>query len=504
MFNQDFYPTPAAVIERMLGNTDLLGKHVLEPSAGKGDLIDALTDRGAIVCCCENDPDLSVIAASKANLLAYDFLTLTADRISHIQAIYMNPPFSQAARHILHAWEIAPAGCHITALCNWETLFNTHTRERVQLSNTVTSYGGSVNLGSCFDTAERRTNVQVGLVSLFKPGSADEFGDYFTDEADAPELQGEGLMPYNVVRDTVGRYVQAVRLYDQVLDNAVRMNALVGVFHVGKLAFTCTEGEKARSREAFVRDLQKKAWEYVLNKMDMDRFTTRSLKADINRFAEQQQKLPFTMRNIYKMLEMVVGTHGSRMDRAITDVFDRATTYYHDNRHAVEGWKTNSHYLLGMKFILPHMASPEWSGTLGLHYQSTNVDLVEDLTKALCHLTATPYDSIGSLWNYLHRRTPETERAFRPEYVRYDYNTWYEWGFFRFKGFKKGTMHFQFLDEAVWATFNQAVARIKGYPLPESIRKSAEKTRAGQKNDKPSGFGAQPQNSLPRLALTAG
>lgn len=50
------------------------------------------------------------------------------------------------------------------------------------------------------------------------------------------------------------------------------------------------------------------------------------------------------------------------------------------------------------------------------------------------------------------------------------YGTWFEWAFFRVKGFKKGTMHFEFLDEKVWETFNRAVAKQRGWVLPKKTR----------------------------------
>ena len=37
-----------------------------------------------------------------------DFLTVKSEQISHIDFIVMNPPFSNADKHILHAYEIAP------------------------------------------------------------------------------------------------------------------------------------------------------------------------------------------------------------------------------------------------------------------------------------------------------------------------------------------------------------------------------------------------------------
>ena len=47
IFNQDFYPTPENVIHSMTWDLDLKNKNVLEPSAGKGDIVDFCADRGA-------------------------------------------------------------------------------------------------------------------------------------------------------------------------------------------------------------------------------------------------------------------------------------------------------------------------------------------------------------------------------------------------------------------------------------------------------------------------
>ena len=103
------------------------------------------------------------------------------------------------------------------------------------------------------------------------------------------------------------------------------------------------------------------------------------------------------MRNIYKMIDIIVGTHEGRMDKAIIEVFDKLTMHYHDNRYNVEGWKTNSHYLINEKFILEWMVSFEY-GKMTLRHNG-NHELIDDLNKALCHVTGTNYDTIGSLWH---------------------------------------------------------------------------------------------------------
>ena len=44
MLNKDFYPTPKRIIKKMVEKIQGTPDHVLEPSAGKGDIIDYLSD----------------------------------------------------------------------------------------------------------------------------------------------------------------------------------------------------------------------------------------------------------------------------------------------------------------------------------------------------------------------------------------------------------------------------------------------------------------------------
>ena len=43
MFNKDFYPTPKEVIMQMIDGINLNEKVVLEPSAGKGNIVDSVS-----------------------------------------------------------------------------------------------------------------------------------------------------------------------------------------------------------------------------------------------------------------------------------------------------------------------------------------------------------------------------------------------------------------------------------------------------------------------------
>lgn len=472
MFNKDFYPTPNNVIEMMLNGENINEKIILEPSAGKGDIVDYLKNNGAKnVIACELNADLKKIVQTKCKVIADDFLTLKSEQVSHVDMIVMNPPFSADEKHILHAFEIAPKGCRIIAICNTDTLKTYGYKVREQLLNVIEKYGQSVDLGEVFNNAERSTNVSVSVVTITKPGDnyANEFEGFFLDE-DPAEDQENSIMPYNVVRDLVNRYIAAVKIFDQQLETAVRLNELTKDYFFTKqpeLGISVNRLSVPVKRNEFKKEMQKEGWTFIFSKMNMQKHSTKGLREDINKFVEQQQQIPFTMRNIYRMLEIVIGTQSQRMDKAILEAFEGVTKYHDENRYGLEGWKTNSHFLLTETFILPWMVdTSKWSWNkhkIGLSYNG-NVELVEDMVKALCHITGTNYDETTPLSSFVRN-------------IDCEYGKWYSWGFFEIKGYKKGTMHFKFQNKDIWAKFNQHVARLKGYPLYEAKKQTNHQDR---------------------------
>lgn len=459
MFNANFYPTPANVIDLMMTGQTIENRVFLEPSAGKGDISDYLKDNGAKdVLTCEIDINLQRILKSKSNFIKDDFLELEAERISHINCIVMNPPFNAGARHILHAYSIAPAGCDIIALCNLETIRNNFTQERRELINIIELHGSYSDLGQVFKDSERTTGVNVALIRLKKEGAdyTAEFDGFFMDD-EAETETGAGIMEYNAVRDLVNRYVEAIKLFDKQIESGILMNNLTKTFYKGNLCFECTEDGKTKKRNDFKKDLQKDGWKYILNKMDLGKYTTRGVREDINKFVEQQQEIPFTMKNIYRMFEIVIGTASQRMDKAILEVFERITEHHHENRHHVKGWKTNSHYLVNKKFILPSMISPAkeygYTTTIYTSLRSSYDGIIPDFEKALIFNESLNFNEVETVNSSINRNT---------------YGEWYESHFFKYKGYKNGNMHFEFKDENVWTRFNQRISKIKGYPLYEA------------------------------------
>ena len=83
MFNSEFYPTPAEVIEIMLQGETIENKTILEPSAGKGDIVDYLNEYGAKnVLTCEINQDLQKILKTKSIFIADDFLNIIVNKLA--------------------------------------------------------------------------------------------------------------------------------------------------------------------------------------------------------------------------------------------------------------------------------------------------------------------------------------------------------------------------------------------------------------------------------------
>ena len=374
IFERDFYPTPEHVIGRMLQGHEVGGKIIFEPSAGSGNIVDYLKANYAKeVIACEMNSKLRSIVASKCDVIADDFLTVTSDMVSHIDMIVMNPPFSNARKHILHAYEIAPDGCEIISLCNATDMSDNKyhaTTDQLKLHELVSNNGYSEIFGNVFSDAERRTNADIACIHLYKPKSGEsEFEDYMFSTIDEQDHGGtEGLIEYNLVRDVVNRYCEAVKMFDTVMGMSNEINDLTSIFRGSydrDCMFGCFDkksGDKI-TRERYKKEMQKMAWKFIIDKMDMRRFATSKVYDQINAFVERQQHIPFTMKNVYQMIYMIVATQGNRMETALVEAFDHICSFSAENSTAGETWKTNANYMVNKKFIVPNIFSYGRYGT---------------------------------------------------------------------------------------------------------------------------------------------
>lgn len=124
-----FFETPTKLAKRMIELAELKGDDVLEPSAGRGAIVNQLDgqDFGRVFLC-ELDPQkFSWLRKTftSATIFAGDFLKVETKpvrqnhSISGFGVILMNPPFSgkRDIQHIRHAITLLAPGGRLVAIC---------------------------------------------------------------------------------------------------------------------------------------------------------------------------------------------------------------------------------------------------------------------------------------------------------------------------------------------------------------------------------------------------
>ena len=265
IFNRDFYPTPDHVLNLMQLN--ISGETILEPSAGKGNIIDFCKEHGATeILFCEINNDLATICKEKGRFLESDFLKVTQEQISHITQIIMNPPFTRAKDHILHAWKVAPDGCEITSLCNSEMVNDLRYERGSELLTTIEMYGNSFDLGACFDTAERKTDVNISCIKLYKPiqNENNNFEGFYMDQE--PEVEGSNsIMSYNEVQALVNGYIGAAKCFDEFSIVNEKMKHLCNSVDMGGgFSYSISYNKSVVSKSDFLKELQRRSWKHIL------------------------------------------------------------------------------------------------------------------------------------------------------------------------------------------------------------------------------------------------
>jgi hypothetical protein len=501
MFNEDFFPTPKDVIKKMLKpykykSNDLHLSNIyglrdysiLEPSAGSGNILDFISKHtnNENLYCIENNPELQHILRDKDyNLIDNDFLNYSGDH--YFDLILMNPPFSKGADHLLKAWDILKNG-DVVCLLNAETINNPYTEKRKLILKLIDDFGSVENLGNCFSTAERKTNVEVVLIRLTKTVNENDFNFHFENKTNETnhffneesfknplavnDIIENLLIQYDETKTAFMDYIKAIdklQFYSKGL-----LNSYDDIIKFAESAINTKNYHLSYNH--FVNRLKYSAWQNILDKSNVARYMTSAVRNNFNKFSEKQGMMDLTKENIFDVIDMLFQNRDNILKQAILDVFDIFTRYHKENRSYFEGWKTNDSWKVNRKIILPNWC--KYGEYLNNHDLKKYGDTFKtqfskeyaDIDKALCYLSRKKYENINPIYDTLENHFHLIGKVYPGD----KFNNECESTFFKIKFYRKGTIHLYFKDKSLWEQFNLFVCKEKNWLPPQ--HKSNTKT----------------------------
>lgn len=178
MLPKEFYPTPKELLDKVTANIDWkMIQTVLEPSAGKGDIADYIKEKykchtyhdSLDIDCIEIDENLCRILKGKGLRVVHDDF-LTFNTFKHYGLIIKNPPFSDGAKHLLHALTCQRDNYGLICILNAETIRNPYTNERKDFVSRLKGMNAEIEyMENQFLSAERPTDVEIAVIKVFVP-----------------------------------------------------------------------------------------------------------------------------------------------------------------------------------------------------------------------------------------------------------------------------------------------------------------------------------------------
>jgi phospholipid N-methyltransferase len=488
MFNNnvDFFPTPTNLIRKMLSFIDFRTiRTVLEPSAGKGDIVEAVekqfknaqyynrNEKKYDIDSIENDQNLQHILKGKNYRVVHDDF-LSYSTYKRYDVIIMNPPYSNGDKHLLKAIEMQQNGGKIVCLLNAETLKNPYSNIRKELIQQLEKYNAKVEfIQDAFSNAERKTNVETALIYIDVPKI--EYNSLVIEELKKEEYNSTKqynsthLIESDFIKGIVSQYeyeikagLKLIEEYNKIVPYMLReFNKDTPVL---KLELDYKDNEGSTLENAYIKQIRAKYWKALFNNDQFMGLFTSNLKSKYNSMVEELKDYDFSFYNIYTLRiqlskEMVQG-----VEDTILNLFEEFSyKHYYDeqskNIHMYNGWKTNSAYKINKKVIIPLAGFRDMQYSWG-RYEPTHYNVLDKLR------------DIEKVFNYLDQgNTEEIDLKEALTFAEhYQETKKIELKYFHVTFFKKGTCHIEFKSMDLLHKFNLFGSERKGW-LPPSYGK---------------------------------
>lgn len=470
--NTEFFPTPDHLAGKMLAkvNWKLGVKTVLEPEAGKGDLVQAFQrfqekrgysrdadDAAAKVDVIERDENLRhILKGKELRVVGDDFLSFTS--FKNYGLILMNPPFSDADAHLLHALEMQKNGGQIVCLLNAETIRNQCTARRKILSQMLMRYNASIEfVEGAFLHAERPSDVEVAIVYVSIPQRQWKSAIFASLEKaekrkEEDEEQTE-LAPNNWAEHMIRAFDVEAKAGIALLReySAVQPKIMTGSASYQKPMISMKIGDHdvcdswcdlSAAVNLFMEKLRYKYWALLLRRPELTEKMTSQMQSDYSSKIDSLADYDFNEYNIRQVMLEISSQLTDGIKDSILKLFDEfsaAHSWYSEcsgNIHYYNGWATNkAHMVNSKKVILPI------SGAYADTWHHEKLDsyricrTISDLERAL---------------NYLDRGETScfTDVAMAVQRANNLDTNKVEFTFFDVTFYKKGTAHIKFKPTA--------------------------------------------------------
>ena len=536
----EFYPTPPELAAKMVNSVFIKGKKetILEPSAGKGDLIDFLLltieylERrdycryiykndlampyetvidGVInefvlpdfkkgkrsekynekVDCIEADSNLCAILRGKEyRVYNDDFLAWDDDK--HFDLIIMNPPFSNGDEHLLKAIEIAEkTGSKIICLLNAETIRNPYSNKRKLLVNTLEKYNAEIEyVQDAFKNAERKTGVEVAIVRVEIPAPFKEKSRIWEEleqndiDIDEPAFTGEIVAADDPLRMAVKLYKQELQAGKKLIEEYIALKPyLTSTFeneetpsYMRGCLLTLSSGKDGLDWNEYLYSLRYKYWYQLLHNPAFMNNLTSNLKEEYYSMISEFANKDFSLKNIYDVKMDIINRTAKGIEDKIVSMFESLSYQY-----SMEA-AGNVHYFNGWKSnsafkINKKVVIPyvaAWEWGKLEYYHYSDRSVYKKL------------DDLEKCLAFL--QIGESEYVYDIDlshqlkvYQEQQITRKMQFRYFEVDVFKKGTMHIKFRDMELLKRFNIYGCQHKGWLPPSYGKKSYKDMNAEEK-----------------------
>lgn len=496
--NNTFYPTPQNLIDKMLCDLDFsMIKNILEPSAGKGDIVEALKKKEGTrsygngkyqfdIDCIEADQNLQSILKGKNYRVVYnDFLTYNT--MKEYQLIIMNPPFSNGCKHLLKALEMQKRnGGAVVCLLNAETLKNPCTNDRLDLQRKLTEYNAKVEfIQNAFLDAERKTAVEIALVKVQLSEVQRE--SFILEGLRKAQVQKEfaekentQLIDSDFFKAIVNQYQLEVEAGINLIKEYYAMQPFIlsqfgkdektgETIQKGGCIISMTVSKNGLSVNEYIKAVRRKYWTALFENKKFIGQLTNNLQRDFYNKVEELSNYDFSLYNIYQLKIDMKKKVVKGIEDTIIELFDELSHKYSywdetsKNIHYYNGWKTNQSWIINKKVIIPlngfYDLAYSWGGFRPTQYNT--VRKLQDIEKCFNYLDGGLTESVDLEGSLKFAEEYEETKNIQLKYFTVTF-------------YKKGTCHIVFNNAELLKKFNIFGSQHKGW-LPPSYGKKTYK-----------------------------